>query len=225
VIERGKPVLCMVTALNRMSPSAESADFASDRLVERVHAAARAGVSLIQVREPALDGGGLHTLVVRCRRAVDGTGCRVVVNDRSDVALGAGADGVHLREDSIAPAVVRRLVVEPLLVGRSVHSAEDAARVAATGSVDYLIFGTVFPTRSKRVGQPVSGVAALRDAVRAAAPVPVLAIGGVTKQNAGEVADAGAAGVAAISLFADEVAEASQLAETVTYVGAAFRLR
>ena len=209
-----RPVLCWVTALDRMARPGEDAVRTADRFIERVKAAAEAGVTLIQVREPTLEAVALRRLVARCVRAVEGTRCRVVVNDRVDVALAAGAHGVHLREDSVQPDSVRRLVPEPLLVGRSVHSAVDAARVAATGQVDYLIFGTVFPTGSKPQPHIPAGVEALRQAVRAAAPLPVLAIGGVTPDKAPDLADAGAAGIAGIGLFLDW-AHARPISETV----------
>jgi thiamine-phosphate pyrophosphorylase len=125
----------------------------------------------------------------------------VVVNDRLDVALAAGAHGVHLRGDSYPAARVRAVVPPGFLVGRSVHSAGEAVAVAAAGGVDYLVFGSVFATASK-AGQPPAGLPELA-AVAAAVPVPVLAVGGVTVEHAGRVAQAGAAGAAAIGLFAE----------------------
>src|SRR5262249_18639590 len=122
---------------------------------------------------------------------------RVVVNDRLDVAIAAGADGVHLRGDSFGWQPVRRLMGPSFVIGCSVHSVE-AARLAS--GADYLIAGTVRPTSSKPVGQPLLGVDGLSRIV-AATRVPVLAIGGVTARRGREVAAAGGAGVAAIGLF------------------------
>jgi thiamine-phosphate diphosphorylase len=189
------PVVCLVT------PGAGSDPSSQHRVLTHVRAAAAAGVSLVQVREPDLDDGALCRLVSGCVQAVAGTSCRVVVNDRLDVALAAGAHGVHLRADSFPAERARRLAPRPFLMGRSVHSAAEAAELALEGSVDYVIFGTVFPSLSKSAVHPVAGVAALARAVRAAAPVPVLAIGGITTENASDVATVGAAGVAAIALF------------------------
>jgi thiamine-phosphate diphosphorylase len=219
---RVTPTVCWVTTLQKMAAPGEDPHHAADRLAEQVNAAALAGVSLIQIREPALQTASLHRLVIRCVRAVNGTPCRVVVNDRCDIVLSAGAHGVHLREDSMAPEAVRRLLPPPLLVGRSVHSVADAGRLARTGTVDYLIFGTVFPSPSKPAEHPVAGVAALREVVDAAAPVPVLAIGGVTVQNAAEIASTRAAGVAGMSLFLDSP-DAPSLRETLSRLRHAFQ--
>ena len=168
-------------------------------LVERVRAAAHDGVHLIQVRERDLDGGPLMRLVSSCVEAVRGTPARVLVNDRLDVALAAGAHGVHLRADSFSARRARACVPSPFLIGQSVHSMTEATAAAEDGATDYLIFGTVFETSSKpgRVAAGVEGLARVAEATR----LPVLAIGGITVGRIGEVMAAGACGVAGISLF------------------------
>ncbi len=168
----------------------------TDALVEEVRAAARAGAHLIQIREPALEAGHLARLVQSCVEIVAGTRARVIVNDRLDVALAARAHGVHLRETSIPPREVRTICPAGFLVGRSVHTAEDAARLGRDGGLDYLIFGAVFPTPSKP-GAPAVGLDSLRQAVQGTT-VPVLAIGGVNAKNAADIGETGAAGLAAI---------------------------
>lgn len=140
----------------------------------------------------------LAALVSELVAMTRGTATRVVVNDRLDVALCTGADGVHLRGDSAPPASVRALVPRGFIVGRSVHDAAEAAELGR--DVDYLLAGTVWASRSKPAGQRVMGTDGLA-AVVAAARVPVLAIGGVTVDRVSEVAAAGAAGIAAIGLF------------------------
>ena len=187
------PVLCLVTDRHRLGAGWEAA------LVERVRTAARAGVHLVQVRERDLDGGPLTRLVSSCVDAVRGTRTRILVNDRLDVARAAGAHGVHLRADSFGARRARASAPSPFLIGRSVHSLAEAVAAAEEGAVDYLIFGTVYETRSKP-GGPVAGVAELA-AVAAATPLPVLAIGGITHARIGEVVAAGASGVAGISMF------------------------
>jgi thiamine-phosphate pyrophosphorylase len=127
-----------------------------------------------------------------------GTRTRVVVNERVDVAIACGADGVHLRADSLPAAAVRAIAPPAFLIGRSVHTATEA-RASGT-AVDYLLAGTVWPTQSKPLDYALLGVTGLAGIVAAAA-VPVLAIGGVTIERAGEAAAAGAAGVASIGLF------------------------
>ena len=164
-----------------------------------MRAAARAGVHLVQIRERDLDGGPLARLVASCVEAVRGTRTRVLVNDRLDVAVAAGAHGVHLRADSFAAPRVRACAPAPFLIGRSVHSVADAVAATAAGALDYLIFGSVFETRSKP-GRQAAGLAELAR-VTAATPLPVLAIGGITARRIDEVMAAGAAGAAAISMF------------------------
>lgn len=185
------PVIALVTG-RREEPRA---------LADRVGAAARAGVHLVQVRERHLDDRALLALVARCLEAVRQTSTRVLVNDRLDVALAAGAHGVHLRADSIAPRRVRAIAPPGFLVGRSIHDPAEAAALTEDGGVDYFVFGTVFPSRSKP-GRPPAGLEGLTRAV-AATPVPVLAIGGIAAANLAGVRAAGAAGFAAIDLFAD----------------------
>jgi len=194
------PVLCLITDRRRFGAAWEPA------LVERVRAAARAGVHLVQVRERDLDGGPMTRLTERCVDAVRGTRARVLVNDRVDVALAAGAHGVHLRGDSMDAARVRWMVPPAFLIGRSVHTVEEAVEVSGRGALDYLIFGHVFETTSKP-GQDAAGLDQLAR-VSAATTLPVLAVGGVSPPRAAGVARAGAAGVAAIGLFADSAVDA-----------------
>jgi thiamine-phosphate diphosphorylase len=189
-----RPVICMITAPQESTPDAERA------LVRRIEVAARAGVHLVQIRQPGYEARALTRLADSAVRAVAGTATRVLVNDRADVALAAGAHGVHLRGDSMPAARVRVTVPAGFLIGRSVHASDEAQTAWREGGLDYLIFGTVFRTSSKP-DRDASGGAALAS-VCAAVPLPVLAIGGITAERLGEVARAGAAGFAAITLFA-----------------------
>ena len=170
-----------------------------------VHAAAAAGVDLVQVRERDLDAGELLILVRSCVERVRGTRTRVIVNDRLDVALAAGAHGVHLPANGLPASRVRAVVPAGFLIGRSIHGTGEAARVTGEGGLDYLIFGTVFTTSSK-AGLTPAGVAELAATVRAVT-IPVLAIGGVTVERAQEIAGTGAAGAAAIGMFAESCAQ------------------
>lgn len=207
-IDDRRPALCLVS--NRRTVGERS-------LVALIGEAARAGVDLIQIRERDLDDRALLTLTRAAVAAVAGTPARVIVNDRTDVALAAGAAGVHLRADSIPAGRVRAMAGPDFLVGRSVHHEDEAADADAEGACDYLIFGTVFPSSSKPPGHQAAGLAALsRVCARVAAPV--LAIGGISIARASDVARAGAAGVAAIQLFA----EAADLHETVRALRRAF---
>jgi thiamine-phosphate pyrophosphorylase len=159
-------------------------------------------VHLVQVRQHAIDGGPLLTLVQRCLRVVSGTQARLVVNERLDVALAAGAHGVHLRADSMPADRVRALVPRGFVIGRSVHTVAEAASMSAASGLDYLVFGTTLPSTSKP-GRTPAGVGELARACAVTA-LPVLAVGGVTTTTVTEVARSGAAGFAAISLFAGD---------------------
>jgi thiamine-phosphate pyrophosphorylase len=187
-------MICLVTDRRRLAagPAVERAC-----LVAQVRRGVDAGVDLIQVRERDLEAGALAGLVEELVSVTAGTPTRLIVNDRMDVALAAGADGVHLRGDSIPIREARRLAPEGFLIGRSVHAASEAAAAAAA---DYLIAGTVFPSASKPESRPLLGIEGLRAIVRAARP-PVLAIGGMAGTRIGEASAAGAAGIAAIGLF------------------------
>lgn len=178
-----------------------------DALVARIGAAARAGVDWIQIREKDPSGREWMELTkraVREIREVAGSQARVIVNDRLDVAIAAGADGVHLGEKSISVRDAReyreRMAKRrEFLIGASSHSIEQAM-AAETDGADYVFFGPVFATPSKgEFGEPqgVEKLAAVCERVK----IPVLAIGGITAENARECAKAGAAGVAAIRAF------------------------
>ena len=187
------PVLCLITDRRLLGRDGH------DALIAFVQNAVRDGVHLVQVRERDLDGGPLMHLVSGCVAAVRGTRTRILVNDRLDVALAAGAHGVHLRGDSFSASRARTLSPPGFLIGRSVHSVDEAVAAAHEGGLDYLIFGTVFASASKPDVVP-AGMAAL-SAVARATRLPVLAVGGITLERVGEVLNAGACGVAAIRMF------------------------
>ncbi len=193
-------MLCLVTDRHRLA--ARLACNASEALVLLpgvVARAAAAGIDLVQIRERDLDARDLVRLVSACLEGVTGSATRVVVNDRLDVALATGAHGVHLRGDSFAIERVTR-PGPGFLIGRSVHSAEEAEAAARAGA-GYLIFGTVFPSRSKPEMTPTEGLRRLADVVAHSRGTPVLGIGGMTLAAAPDVAATGAAGLAAIDLF------------------------
>ena len=191
---RGDPIICLVTDRHRLPGASE------DALVELVADAAAAGITMVQIRERDLDDRRLLALTRRVIAAA-APHALVVVNDRADVALAAGAGGVHLRGDS--PPADRLWAVLPkgFVVGRSVHGVDEARGAAASG-VHYLVMGTVFPSASKEPGAPLAGIDGLA-AVARAVQIPVVAIGGITLDNVQAVADAGAAGAAAIGAFTD----------------------
>jgi thiamine-phosphate pyrophosphorylase len=204
-----RPVIAMVTDSQR---SSRSAGEAIDALVSSIRRAAQAGVDLIQIRERAFDDRRLLELANRVRQAVSGSLARVLVNDRVDVALTAGAAGVHLPGHGVSAARVRAMVPDGFVIGRSVHSEADALQAEREGGCDYLVFGSVFATPSKPAGYEPAGLQAL-SRVCSVVRLPVLAIGGITLERAEEVAQAGAAGIAAIGLFAS--GDQDELVDTV----------
>lgn len=203
------PLVCLVTDRRRLGAAVDR-----DPLVRQVELAAAAGVGFVQVREPDLAAGALEALVRRVLVAVRGNATRILVNDRLDVALGAGAHGVHLRADSVEPDRARTLAPHGFVIGRSIHTGDEPRLAEWSKVCDFFIFGTVFRTISKPSDHEVAGIEGLARAVQSTT-VPVMAIGGVTFDRLPEVAGAGAAGYAAISLFdrfagsTDEVSELS----------------
>ena len=169
------------------------------RLGDVVSFAVEGGVDAVQLREKELSGGDLHQLASSLRNVLAGRAL-LLVNDRADVALAAGADGVHLPEHSVPIEAVRELVGEATLVGRSVHSVEAALRAEEEG-VDYVQVGPVYETTSKPGATP-AGLGLVREVVEAVR-VPVVAVGGITAERAGDVLAAGATGVAVIGAIMD----------------------
>jgi thiamine-phosphate diphosphorylase len=212
-----RPVLCLVTDRRRLVPAAADFETTRRRLVELARQAVDAGVHLIQVRERGLETSALAALVTSVMDVARGSTSRILVNDRLDVALACGANGVHLPADSLPPTLTRSISPPQFLIGRSVHGVDEAA--AYGGSVDYLIAGTVFPTSSKPGTARLLGLDGLA-AVARATTTPVLAIGGVTKERLPSIAASGAAGIAAIGLFVampmSEVVAAARSAFDIT---------
>jgi thiamine-phosphate pyrophosphorylase len=165
--------------------------------VRWAEAAAAAGVDSLQLRGRGVDAGRLVGMARAMRAAIAGARTALIVNDRADVALASGADGLHVPAAGLAVDDARR-ICPGRVIGASAHDAAELARAAAA---DYVIVGTIFPTPSKP-GHPGRGVGALAEAV-AAGQRPVLAIGGVSLARVAACRGAGAAGVAGIRLFGD----------------------
>jgi thiamine-phosphate pyrophosphorylase len=156
-------------------------------------------VDFIQIREKDLEDRALFDLIRIVLAFTRGTDCRVLVNGRADLALAAGADGVHLPSAGFQVADVRKWVPDDFLVGASVHTMTEIRRACAQG-VDYLLLGHIFPTESKLgYGLPL-GLRRLKNACRAAS-APVFGLGGIKPGLIQSVLEAGAAGVAGIGLF------------------------
>jgi len=168
------------------------------------------GLAAVQLREKDLPVVDLLALAEDLREATRVHGARLLINDRIDVALAIGADGVQRTHDSLPIAALRRIARAPFVIGASVHSEVEAKDAADTGA-DFIVFGPVYDTPSKRRYGPPQGLATLAR-VAAAVARPVIAIGGITPDRVAEVTAAGAAGVAVISaiLGADRPADATK---------------
>ena len=164
--------------------------------VDVVEECLAAGLRAAQLREKDLEARDLLGLADTLREATQRHGARLIVNDRADVALAARADGVQRTHASLPVSALRRITPAGFLVGASVHSEADARDAVAQGA-DFVVFGPVYDTPSKRRYGPPQGLAAL-EAVARAVDRPVLAVGGLTPERVSEVLAAGAAGVAVI---------------------------
>jgi thiamine-phosphate pyrophosphorylase len=209
-----KPIICYVTDRKSLSPGPSV-----ENLLVKIRASVEARVDWIQIREKDLPARELLTLA---REAVGisqtpGRVTRVLVNDRLDVALAAGAAGVHLGQESVpAKEAVKwcRAGNAPagFLIGVSCHSLEET-REAEKAGADFLFYGPIYETPSKRAfGQP-QGIARLAE-TSAAVGIPVIAIGSINERNAAECLRAGAAGIAAIRMF-QEAKDAPALGEMI----------
>lgn len=164
------------------------------------------GARVLQVRLKPRDrragAGEILALARMARRLCDEVGAALVVNDRIDVALAAGADGVHLGQTDLPLRAARALVRGRLWIGISTHTL-DQVRIASAGGADYLGFGPIFHTRTKVDADPVQGVTGLRAACVVAGGTPVVAIGGITAADAPALHGAGAAAACAIGAVND----------------------
>lgn len=163
-------------------------------ITAKIANAADRGVHLFQIREKQLSAAGLFELAWESVNAAAGTQVQVLVNGRADVALAAGAAGVHLPSNGLRPADLRKHVPSGFIIGVSTHSADEVL-IAREQGADFAVFGPVFASPGKGNGV---GLDLLRAAVALAGPMPVLALGGIDQVRAAEVLAAGASGWAAI---------------------------
>jgi thiamine-phosphate pyrophosphorylase len=171
----------------------------TEALLGAVARAIGRGVERIQVREKDLSDRELCALVRRVVELARPRGTEVLVNGRLDIALAAGAHGVHLPSHAVAPQLLRAVAPAGFLIGVSTHSLADL-RAAGREGADFAVFSPIFDPLSKAATGPPKGLARLREAAQAVA-IPVLALGGITAANAPACLEAGAAGVAGISMF------------------------
>lgn len=161
-----------------------------------VEEALAAGVTLVQYRAKAADGGVLYAEACRLKELCDKYNVPLIINDRLDIALAVGAAGVHLGQDDLPCAVARRLLGEDFIIGVSAHNPAEAVQAVSEGA-DYLGCGAVFGTATKHDVAKL-GLENLR-AIRKAVAVPMVGIGGITADNYAEVLATGADGAAIVS--------------------------
>jgi thiamine-phosphate pyrophosphorylase len=165
---------------------------------EQVARLGEGGATFVQLREKHLPPVEFYQAADAALRIARARGIRLIINDRVDIALALGADGVHLGQDDLPPEAARRLLGERAIIGYSTHNLEQAQE-AARLPVDYLAIGPIFATSSKENPDPVVGLEGLRRVRQVASRLPLVAIGGITFQTAREVIAAGADSVALIS--------------------------
>lgn len=195
-----KPVLCYVTDRRGFAAPAETQE---ELLLAKIGQAAKAGVDWIQLREKDLSGKRLSGLATAVMRRTAGASA-ILINDRLDIAYAVKAAGVHLGERSLAVGEAKRFTADRLsesnfFIGASVHSLEAAIQAEQAGA-SYVIFGPVFATPSKAAFGAPQGLENLGK-VCSQLKIPVLAIGGITLENAGDCLKVGGSGIAAIRLF------------------------
>jgi thiamine-phosphate pyrophosphorylase len=176
---------------------------------EQVVRLSNGGANLIQLREKDLTPRQFFKQSQEALHIARQRGVRIVINDRVDIALALEADGVHLGQDDFPPEAARRLLGDRAIIGISTHNVEQARR-AAEWPVNYLAIGPIFTTSSKRNSEPVLGLDGLRSVREAIGDFPLVAIGGISHENALEVLESGADAIAVIAALlanGDEITE------------------
>jgi thiamine-phosphate pyrophosphorylase len=179
---------------------AETADRAGWPILDLAAAYLRGGARFLQLRAKTMPGDRLLATASAVVQLAHRHHARVVINDRADIARLSNADGVHVGQEDLSPAAVRTLVGDAAIVGVSTHTIEQVDR-AVREPVSYIAVGPVFSTATKATGHDMIGLDLIGEAARLARlhGLPLVAIGGITFENAGSVLEAGAASVAVIS--------------------------
>jgi thiamine-phosphate pyrophosphorylase len=179
---------------------------------EQVRLLSRGGASLVQLREKQMSPKQFYEEAKAAVAIAAQCGVQLIVNDRVDVALAVGANGVHLGQDDLPPQAARKLLGDQAILGYSTHNIEQAIQ-ASKLPIDYLAIGPIFSTATKSDTAPVLGLEGFRAVRQAIGDFPLVAIGGITLANARDVIAAGADSVAVISALLahpDQISEATQ---------------
>ena len=187
------------------------AEFVGGRnLVTLIEEAVRGGVTIVQLRGKDLPFGDFLDLARKVHDVLKKRRVPLLINDRMDIAQACGAAGVHLGQEDMPPAFARKMLTEGTIIGNSVNTLAEALEAERAGA-DYVGLGPIFPTTTKITSLPVVGTEGIR-AVKGQVQIPVVAIGGITVQNAPSVREAGADGIAVVSsiLGSDNVRKAAR---------------
>ena len=200
------PIPCLSLVTDRRLCNSDLSDL--EELERRVAGAVKGGVNLVQLREKDLPGGRLLELARRLRKVTEGSAL-LFINERVDVALACGADGVQLGEDGLPPEAARKVAGKNLIIGRSVHSVESAV-AAECEKADFLVVGTIFPTGTHPGAEPEGP--RLLSRIMGRVSIPFAGIGGISAANVDKVIGAGASGGAVIStiLAAEDTEQAAR---------------
>jgi thiamine-phosphate pyrophosphorylase len=189
-----KPLIYLITEGNL---TAENFDVNKNRILEIIKTAVENKISLIQIREKKITAKLVFELTSEAAKITKNSNTKLLVNDRADIALTAKADGVHLTENSVSAAIIRRSFPKNFIIGVSTHSIESAEKAKIQGA-DFITFSPIFDSPGK--GASV-GLGKLSEVCRKLKPFPVVALGGIDETNYKSVLETGASGFAAIRFF------------------------
>jgi thiamine-phosphate pyrophosphorylase len=186
---------------------------------EMVEQAVAGGVTMVQLREKELESADFFRQALKLKKALSGSGIPLIINDRLDIALAAGADGVHLGSGDLPLAAARRIAPPGFIIGASVFSEAEALEAARVGA-DYLAVSPLFLTPTKSDAQLAAGIAGLKQ-IRRATALPLVAIGGINRSNVADAIRAGADGVAVVSAIVNAEDPAAAVEELLRLVNEA----
>lgn len=174
---------------------------------EQISQLSESGVRLIQLREKILSPSDFYTEAEVALRAARERGVKIIINDRVDIVLALQADGVHIGQNDLPPDAARRILGPDAIIGFSTHNPEQV-RLAAQMPVDYIAFGPIFTTSTKDASDPPVSLDGLRTARQIVGTFPLVAIGGITLENSGEVLNAGADAISLVSAIWTPIGQA-----------------
>jgi thiamine-phosphate pyrophosphorylase len=185
--------------LSRLYMITDQKSLINQSLTEFLPSVIESGIKMVQIREKYLSSFDLYSLTLQTVELLKPAGVKVLVNDRADIAIAAGADGVHITSTGMPTEVVRNIMPKNAIIGVSTHTLNEAIS-AEQGGADFITYGPIFFTQSKaNMGEPV-GIQQLH-AVSSIVKIPIFALGGINLENAADCLSSGAYGLAGIEIF------------------------